>query len=87
MAESFPVSVRGIAVGASYDLGRIGSTLPPLLIGIAATHYSVGVGIALLGVSYALCALIPGTMIREKMFDPRRIEVDHRHEARSLSVS
>jgi hypothetical protein len=30
--------------------------LSPLLIGVTAAHYSIGLGIALLGVSYALCA-------------------------------
>jgi len=78
------VSVRGTAVGTSYNLGRIGSTLSPLLIGIAATHASVGLGIALLGVAYAVCAVIPGTMIREKMFDPQGIERVPPNEARSL---
>jgi AAHS family cis,cis-muconate transporter-like MFS transporter len=55
-------------------VGRIGSTLSPALIGLAATRYSIGLGIALLGVSYAVCALIPGVFIREKMFDPTAVE-------------
>jgi AAHS family cis,cis-muconate transporter-like MFS transporter len=70
MAESFPANIRGTGVGASYNLGRIGATLSPLLIGIAASSYSIGVGIGMLGVSYAVCALVPGLFIREKMFDP-----------------
>jgi len=74
MSESFPVSVRGTAVGTSYNLGRIGSTLSPLLIGMAATRYSIGLGIGLLGISYALCALIPGVFIREKMYDPQAVD-------------
>ena len=74
MSESFGAGVRGTAVGTAYNLGRIGSTLSPLLIGMAATDYSIGVGIGLLGISYAVCALIPGFFIREKMFDPRATE-------------
>jgi AAHS family cis,cis-muconate transporter-like MFS transporter len=74
MSESFPVRVRGTAVGTSYNLGRIGSTLSPLLIGMAATRYSIGLGIGLLGISYAVCAFIPGAFIREKMFDPKAVE-------------
>jgi MFS transporter, AAHS family, cis,cis-muconate transporter len=74
LSESFPASVRGTAVGTSYNLGRIGSTLSPLLIGIAASSYSIGLGIGLLGISYAVCALIPGLFIRERMFDPRAVE-------------
>jgi AAHS family cis,cis-muconate transporter-like MFS transporter len=74
MSETFPAVVRGTAVGTSYNLGRIGSTLSPLLIGMAASRYSIGVGIGLLGISYAICALIPGAFIREKMFDPNAVE-------------
>jgi AAHS family cis,cis-muconate transporter-like MFS transporter len=74
LSESFPAGVRGTAVGTSYNLGRIGSTLSPLLIGVAASSYSIGLGIGLLGISYAICALVPGLFIREKMFDPKAVE-------------
>jgi len=73
-SESFPSSVRGTAVGASYNIGRIGSTISPILIGRAAEDYTIGAGIALLGVAYAICAFIPGMFIREKMFDPKAVE-------------
>ncbi|HOJ51944.1 MAG TPA: MFS transporter [Syntrophales bacterium] len=71
MSESFPASVRGTAVATAYNVGRIGSTISPLVIGIVAKSYSVGAGLAILGISYALCGLIPGLFIREKMFDPK----------------
>ncbi len=71
MSESFPAEVRATAVATSYNIGRVGSTLSPLLIGMAATKYSIGLGISLLGVSYAVCALVPGLFVREKMFDPK----------------
>jgi hypothetical protein len=45
--------------GARFGLGRLDS---------------IGLGIALLGFSYALCGLIPGLFIREKMFDPKANE-------------
>ena len=70
LSESFPAGVRGTAVATSYNIGRVGSTLSPLLIGMAATKYSIGLGIGLLGIAYAVCALVPGLFIREKMFDP-----------------
>ena len=44
------------------------------MIGFVATNYSIGLGIGLLGISYAICALIPGVFIREKMFDPKAVE-------------
>jgi len=56
MSETFPASIRGPAVGTSDNVGRIGSTISPLLIGTMATTYSIGAGIALLGVAYAICA-------------------------------
>ena len=73
LSESFPTSVRGTAVATSYNIGRIGSTVSPLMVGLAATHYSIGAGIALLGIAYAVCGLIPGLFIREKMYDPKEI--------------
>ena len=33
-----------------------------------------GLGLALLGFSYAVCALLPGLFIPEKMFDPKAVE-------------
>jgi len=73
MSETFPARIRGTAVGTSYNLGRIGSALSPLLIGMAASMYSIGLGIGLLGISYAVCALLPGVFIPEKMFDTQAV--------------
>jgi len=78
MSESFPAAVRGTAVGAAYNLGRIGSTLSPLLIGYVATSYSIGFGLGLLGVSYLVCALTPGLFIPERQFDPSAMKATPR---------
>jgi AAHS family cis,cis-muconate transporter-like MFS transporter len=74
LSESFPANVRGTAVATSYNIGRIGSMASPLLIGMAATNYSIGLGIGLLGIAFAVCAVVPGVFIREKMFDPNAVE-------------
>lgn len=74
LSESFPAGVRGTAVATSYNVGRIGSMASPLLIGMAATNYSIGLGIGLLGIAYAVCALVPGLFIEEKMFDPMAVK-------------
>jgi AAHS family cis,cis-muconate transporter-like MFS transporter len=74
LSESFPANVRGTAVGVSYNIGRIGSTISPSLIGLAAERYSIGLGIGCLGIAYAVCALIPGVFIRERMYDPKAVE-------------
>lgn len=68
--ESFPTSVRGTAVATSYSLGSLSATASPLLVGWAATQHSVGLGIALLGIPYAVSAMLAGLGIREKMYDP-----------------
>lgn len=76
MNESFPSGVRGTAVATSYNIGRLGATLSPLMIGYAASNYSIGFGIGLLGIAYGLCAIVPGLFIREKMFDPKSVELE-----------
>jgi AAHS family cis,cis-muconate transporter-like MFS transporter len=85
MSESFPTSVRGTAVGTAYNIGRIGSTVSPQMIAWAATNYSIGLGIGLLGIAYAICALVPGLFIREKMFDTKAVE-DHGQAALSRTA-
>ena len=73
LSESFPTAVRGTAMATSYNIGRIGSMISPLLIGWAATSYSIGVGIATCGIAYLMCALLPGIFIKEKMYDPKAV--------------
>ncbi|MGG0175725.1 MFS transporter [Gottfriedia acidiceleris] len=70
MSESFPTSIRGTAVGGSYNIGRIGSAIAPYVIGIIAESQSIGFGLATLGIAYIISALIPALFIREKMYDP-----------------
>ena len=73
LSESFPTAVRGTAMATTYNIGRIGSMISPILIGWAATSYSIGVGIATCGIAYLMCALLPGIFIKEKMYDPKAI--------------
>lgn len=74
LSESFPASVRGTAVATSYNIGRIGSMVSPLMIGFVASNYSIALGLGLLGISYAVCALIPGLFISERLYDPQSVE-------------
>jgi AAHS family cis,cis-muconate transporter-like MFS transporter len=74
MSESFAAGIRGTAVGTAYNLGRIGATLSPLLIGYAASQYSIGLGLGLLGFSYLACALVPGFFIAEHQYDPNAVK-------------
>jgi AAHS family cis,cis-muconate transporter-like MFS transporter len=73
LAESFPTQVRGTAVATAHNIGRIGSMASPLMIGFVSVQYSIAFGIALLGIAYACCAIIPGFCIPDKMYDPKAV--------------
>lgn len=73
LAESFPTKVRGTAVASANALGRAGSMLSPIFIGLVAQRYSIAYGIAFLGIAYAIASILPGLFIREKMYDPKAV--------------
>jgi len=73
LSESFPTSVRATAMAATYNIGRIGSIISPTLIGWAGTNYSIAAGITTCGAAYLVCALLPGILIPEKMYDPKAV--------------
>ena len=52
---------------------KSGQKVWDLVVAKAADRYSIGLGIGLLGIAYAVCALIPGFAIRERMFDPMAV--------------
>ncbi len=70
MSESFPTHIRGTAVGGAYNIGRFGAAIAPIAIGLIAEAQSIGFGLAVLGIAYALSGIIPALFIREKMYDP-----------------
>jgi AAHS family cis,cis-muconate transporter-like MFS transporter len=61
-------------VAAQSSVGKIGSVSAPVFVGMMAEQNSIGVGIAALGIAYAICALIPAVFIREKAYDPSHVE-------------
>lgn len=74
MNESFPTHLRGTATGGSYNIGRIGAMTAPLVIGLIADRFTIGLGLAVLGIAYALAALVPFFFIKEKLYDPSAAE-------------
>lgn len=68
--ESFPTKIRGTAVSSVNAIGKGGSMLAPLVIGIIAQNSSIGFGMAFLGIAYIVCGIVPGLFIRERMYDP-----------------
>ncbi len=76
IAESSPRRVRGSFFAIAYNAGRIGSIISPIVIGAVAMKYTVGMGIATLGFTYLVSALVPGIWIKEKMYDPAHPELD-----------
>jgi AAHS family cis,cis-muconate transporter-like MFS transporter len=71
MSESFPTAIRATALGTAYNIGRLGAMSAPLMIGYVSGVYSIAMGIALLGITYGICAVIPPLTIREMMYDPK----------------
>ena len=57
-------------MGGAYNLGRVGAAVAPPLIGLIATHYSIGLGLMIMGGAYLLTGIIPALFIREKIHDP-----------------
>ncbi|HBT95444.1 MAG TPA: MFS transporter [Coriobacteriia bacterium] len=74
MSESFPTGIRGTAVASLSSVGKIGSITAPAMVGFLANNYSIGFGIGILGIAYAVCALVPGIFLKEKAFDPSSVE-------------
>ena len=70
MSESFSTNIRGTAYGGAYNIGRLGAAVAPIIIGIIAQSSSIGFGLAILGIAYALSGIIPAIFIKEKMYDP-----------------
>ena len=71
MTESFETNIRATAVGGAYNIGRVGAAVGPALIGLIATNYSIGLGLAVMGAAYLLTAMIPALGIGEKICDPQ----------------
>lgn len=86
MSESFPVDVRGTSLATMSSIGKIGSVSAPIFVGFMATNHSIGYGIALLGIAYAICALVPGLFIPEKVYDPSGIEDENKLSSNRASA-
>jgi len=72
ITESFATKVRGMAVGISYNAGRIGGAIAPATIGLIATNWSIGLGLFSVCAAYLITGLVAGLFIRDRMYDPQR---------------
>lgn len=71
MSESFPTECRALGTALSYNLGRIGAMLSPVIIGaIAAGNHSYSMGFMLIAGFYFACGCVV-LFIKEKQFDPQ----------------
>ncbi|WP_158601825.1 MFS transporter [Pararobbsia silviterrae] len=52
-AELYPPRIKSLGAGFCFNVGRGISAFAPFLLGSIATHYSLGTGIALCGISFA----------------------------------
>ena len=74
MGESWPNEIRGTAVGFTYNCGRIGSWLAPILVGAFVDAGLAGVGIATVGIGYVVSALILVPFVKEKEYDMAAVQ-------------
>jgi AAHS family cis,cis-muconate transporter-like MFS transporter len=71
MAESFATSIRGTAVGGSYNLGRFCSGAAPIVIGYLATQFSIGTGFLVVGGVFFLSG-VTALFIPDRLYDTQR---------------
>ena len=71
MSESFATSVRGTAVGGSYNLGRFCSGAAPIVIGYLATQFSIGIGFLVVGAVFFLSG-VTALFIPDRLHDTQR---------------
>jgi AAHS family cis,cis-muconate transporter-like MFS transporter len=68
MSESFATSIRGTAVGGSYNLGRFCSGVAPVVIGYLATQFSIGIGFLVVGAVFFLSG-VTALFIPDRLHD------------------
>ncbi|MBC8724989.1 MFS transporter [Paraburkholderia sp. 31.1] len=68
MSESFATSVRGTAVGGSYNLGRFCSGAAPIVIGFIATQFSIGLGFLVVGAVFFLSG-VTALFVPDRLYD------------------
>ncbi|MFM0551082.1 MFS transporter [Paraburkholderia sediminicola] len=71
MSESFATSIRGTAVGGSYNLGRFCSGAAPIVIGFLATQFSIGLGFLVVGAVFFLSG-VTALFIPDRLYDTDR---------------
>jgi AAHS family cis,cis-muconate transporter-like MFS transporter len=71
MSESFATSIRGTAVGGSYNLGRFCSGAAPIVIGFLATQFSIGLGFLVVGAVFFLSG-VTALFIPDRLYDTER---------------
>jgi MFS transporter, AAHS family, cis,cis-muconate transporter len=71
MSESFTTSIRGTAVGGSYNLGRFCSGAAPIVIGFLATQFSIGLGFLVVGAVFFLSG-VTALFIPDRLYDTQR---------------
>jgi len=71
MSESFPTSIRGTAVGGSYNLGRFCAGAAPVVIGYLATQFSIGIGFLVVGAVFFLSG-VTALFIPDRLHDTQR---------------
>lgn len=78
IGECFPTHLRSTGVGFTFNIGRLGAFVSPLVIGKLVDMDMISLGIATVTVSYILCSIVT-IPIKERAFDAANVATELEH--------
>ena len=75
IGECFPTHLRTTGVGFTFNIGRLGAFIAPILIGQLVDMNMITVGIASMTVSYVLCS-VATLPIKEREYDAAKVSAE-----------
>ena len=75
IGECFPTHLRTTGVGFTFNIGRLGAFIAPILIGKMVDMDMISLGIATMTVSYVLCS-VATLPIKEREYDASKVSAE-----------
>ena len=75
IGECFPTHLRTTGVGFTFNIGRLGAFIAPILIGKMVDMDMISLGIATMTVSYVLCS-VATLPIKEREYDASKVSTE-----------
>lgn len=73
--ECFPTHLRSTGVGFTFNIGRLGAFIAPILMGKLVDMNMISVAIATVTISYVLCSLAT-LPIKEREYDASNVAAE-----------